>query len=185
MKKKFIIVFLCFVILVVGFIWGKTSKENNTEVQKENNIEISSIDDLYAAVSTEITPLTNLPEEYSIYNAVEDGYLVVMRNSYNDEVKDEFMNLYNKKEKAFTRVAQLTDEGDLILYDVVYLPEKDKIYIITDYTRDKFSTEEDRKISYKEYDKVATSYKGKKCWIAYNGDLSEENDKNVFYILSI
>lgn len=183
MKKKLITVFICFAILVVGFIWGQSSKNNDADGNGENNVQITSTDDLYTAVSTEITPLAKLPEKYSIYDAIEDGYLIKMGKIYNEELKTEFMNSYSKKEKAFTRVAQLTDEGDLILYDVMYLPEKDKIYIITDYTRDEFSSKEDRKISYKAYDKISTNYLGEKCWVAYSGELSKENN-NVFYILN-
>lgn len=183
MKRKLTIVFICFAILVVGFIWGQSAKDNNSDENDKNNVQITSTDDLYTAVSTEITPLAKLPEKYSIYDAIEDGYLIKMGKIYNEELKSEFMNSYNKKEKAFTRVAQLTDEGDLILYDVMYLPENDKIYIITDYTRDEFSAKEDRKISYKTYDKITTNYMGEKCWIAYSGELSKEN-KNIFYIIN-
>lgn len=183
MKKKIIIIFICLIILVVGIILGKSTKEDNSG--NSTNENIASVEELYNAYSTEITPLTKLPEKYTIYDAIEDGCLVLMGNKYNDEPQNEFMELYNKKEKAFTRVAQLTDEGDLVLYDVVYIPEREKVYIISDYTRDEFSAKEDRKISFKEYEKLETNYKNKKCWIAYNGELSSNKDNDIFYIVSV
>ena len=182
MKKKVIAIFICFSILVVGIILGKSTTGKNSE--DKANVNSMSVEGIYSAYSTNITPLSNLPEKYTIYDAIEDGYLVLMGKKYNNESQNEFMDLYENGQKAFTRVAQLTDKGDLIIYDVVYIPERKKVYIITDYTRDQSIPNENRKISYKEFEKLEVNYNDKKCWIAYNGELSNNNN-SIFYIVSL
>ena len=183
MKKKLIIVCVLVALLAVVIMLGNLSKYQSS--QSDTNSNIQTVEEIYSKLSIDITPLAKLPEKYSIYDAIEDGYLVIMGNKYNDQSQNEFMESYNKKEKAFIRVAKLTDEGDLILYDIIYLPEQDKVYVVTDYSRDKFSSKENRAISFKEYDKLAVNYDGKKCWIAYNGDLSKVKNEDVFYIVAI
>lgn len=49
-------------------------------------------------------------------------------------------------------MAQTTVEGDLIITDIKN--EIDKVIIITDNTRDKFSSEEDRKITIETYKNI-------------------------------
>ena len=49
-------------------------------------------------------------------------------------------------------MAQTTVEGDLIITDIKY--EIDKVIVITDNTRDKFSSEEDRKITIETYKNI-------------------------------
>lgn len=183
MKKRIIAVFVCLAFLVMAIMIGKSTKGKNSNNGTNGNV--ISVEDIYSAYSTDIAPLSNLSEKYTIYDAIEDGCLVLMGKKYSSESQNEFMELYNKREKAFTRVAQLTDKGDLILYDVLYIPERGKVYIITDYTRDESLAKEDRKISYKEYEKLEVNYNGKKCWVAYNGELSNSKEDNVFYIVSL
>lgn len=49
-------------------------------------------------------------------------------------------------------MAQTTVEGDLIITDIKY--EIDKVIVTTDNTRDKFSSEEDRKITIETYKNI-------------------------------
>lgn len=49
-------------------------------------------------------------------------------------------------------MAQTTVEGDLIITDIKN--EIDKVIVITDNTRDKFSSEEDRKITIETYKNI-------------------------------
>ena len=49
-------------------------------------------------------------------------------------------------------MVQTTVEGDLIITDIKY--EIDKVIVITDNTRDKFSSEEDRKITIETYKNI-------------------------------
>lgn len=85
-------------------------------------------------------------------------------------------------------MAQNTVEGDLILTDILYYEKSDKLYIVTDNTRDKFSAETDRIIELKEFN-YTSEYKNNNhlYWVLYNGDITEENFKtdNVFVITTI
>ena len=49
-------------------------------------------------------------------------------------------------------MVQTTVEGDLIITDIKY--EIDKVIVITDNTRDKFSSEENRKITLETYKNI-------------------------------
>ena len=49
-------------------------------------------------------------------------------------------------------MTQTTVEGDLIITDIKY--EIDKVIVITDNTRDKFSSEKDRKITIETYKNI-------------------------------
>lgn len=49
-------------------------------------------------------------------------------------------------------MTQTTVEGDLIITDIKY--EIDKVIVTTDNTRDKFSSEEDRKITIETYKNI-------------------------------
>ncbi len=71
---------------------------------------------------------------------------------HNDYLYNEFMENYNNKKTSFIRVAQNAVEGDLILNDILYYENTDKIYLVTDNTRDKFSANEDRTIEFREYE---------------------------------
>lgn len=73
--------------------------------------------------------------------------------TYNDKLFSGFTSKYNKKRDAFVRVVQTTTEGDIIITDVLYDSKNDKIHIVTDNTRDKYSSKEDRTIKYQSYEK--------------------------------
>ena len=95
---------------------------------------------------------------------------------------------FNKENSSNIRVAQNTVEGDLILTDILYYEKSDKLYIVTDNTRDKFSAETDRIIELKEFN-YTSEYKNNNhlYWVLYNEDITEENFKtdNVFVITTI
>lgn len=96
-----------------------------------------------------------------------------------------------KKRDAFVRVVQTTTEGDIIITDVLYDSKNDKIHIVTDNTRDKYSSKEDRTIKYQSYEKISVWFHNSaKYWVAYNGTLPEENinetdNENFFIITSL
>ena len=191
--KKMTILVCIILFIIVFFVVFHIKKSNNklnnetstnTTVNETKTIEdIKSPEDLYSAISVDILPLKQFPENYSIYDAIEDGYFVVSgAKAHNDNLYEEFMNAYKGKKQAFIRIVNTTDEGDVVLYDVAYLPQKDKVYIITDYTRDDFSSIDDRKIEVTEYEKIGTynSY-----WVAYNGDIKTAKENDIFYIATI
>ena len=95
-------------------------------------------------------------------------------------------NNKDNKESAYIRLVQPTTEGDLVIYDIKYDKDNDKIILVTDSTRDKFAADNDRIISLHEYEKIGT-YRynnGNLFWVVYNGDINDEtfNTDNTFIL---
>ncbi|MCI8273004.1 MAG: DUF4362 domain-containing protein [Clostridia bacterium] len=132
--------------------------------------------------------IRNLSKEYKTFDAQKGNCFVIGVMVHNDNLYSEFMENYKNKKTAFIRVAQNTVEGDLILTDILYYEKSDKLYIVTDNTRDKFSAETDRIIELKEFNYIS-EYKNNNhlYWVLYNEDITEENFKtdNVFVITTI
>ena len=113
---------------------------NNNEVG--NNVTGNQID-------TKNASLEELPYNYTIEQAIKDGcFTVTFYSVYNKEYLDNFIE--NTKHDAQNRVASsiriaaTTVEGDLILYDLSY--DGEKYTLKSDYTRDKYMAEEERKV---------------------------------------
>ena len=179
----------------------------DSEFNKENNSSISNLNDFYNTELTKnrdirnlskeytsfdaqkdncfVRDIRNLSKEYTSFDAQKDNCFVIGAMVHNDNLYSEFMENYKNKKTAFIRVAQNTVEGDLILIDILYYEKSDKLYIVTDNTRDKFSAETDRIIELKEFNYIS-EYKNNNhlYWVLYNEDITEENFKtdNVFVI---
>ncbi len=108
------------------------------------------------------TKLENLPENYSVDKATKDGCVIISYNKIlNKEKLERFIentkiNSQSRKEDK-VRIIQFTTEGDMIIKDLEYRVANDNQnvqkanYILTvDNTRDKFSADEDRKITVNE-----------------------------------
>lgn len=160
----------------------------DSEFNKENNSSISNLNDFYNTELTKNRDIRNLSKEYTSFDAQKDNCFVIGAMVHNDNLYREFMENYKNKKTAFIRVAQNTVEGDLILTDILYYEKSDKLYIVTDNTRDKFSAETDRIIELKEFNYIS-EYKNNNhlYWVLYNEDITEENFKtdNVFVITTI
>ena len=160
----------------------------DSEFNKENNSSISNLNDFYNTELTKNRDIRNLSKEYTSFDAQKDNCFVMGAMVHNDNLYSEFMENYKNKKTAFIRVAQNTVEGDLILTDILYYEKSDKLYIVTDNTRDKFSAETDRIIELKEFNYIS-EYKNNNhlYWVLYNEDITEENFKtdNVFVITTI
>lgn len=160
----------------------------DSEFNKENNSSISNLNDFYNTELTKNRDIRNLSKEYTSFDAQKDNCFVIGAMVNNDNLYSEFMENYKNKKTAFIRVAQNTVEGDLILTDILYYEKSDKLYIVTDNTRDKFSAETDRIIELKEFNYIS-EYKNNNhlYWVLYNEDITEENFKtdNVFVITTI
>ena len=108
--------------------------------------------------------LENLPQNYSLEQAVQDGCVVITyKKIYNKDILDRFIqntgiNSQNRIEDKI-RIVQYTVEGDTIITDVEY-KIKDETYLLSgepvnkttyivrkDNTRDEFAAESDRIIT--------------------------------------
>ena len=107
--------------------------------------------------------LEDLPQDYSLEQAVQDGCVVITyKKVYNKDILDRFIqntgiNSQNRIEDKI-RIVQYTVEGDTIITDVEY-KIKDETYLLSgepvnkttyivrkDNTRDEFAAESDRRI---------------------------------------
>lgn len=137
--------------------------------------EISDINDFYNhSITSKYQDLRTLPENYSKEQAQKDNCFIIGAMVHNDNLYSEFMDKYNKKENAFIRVVQSTVEGDIFIIDVLYEARNNKIHLVKDNTRDQFSTQEDRTIKYKTYEKTGVwNYQNSQYWVAYNKELPD------------
>lgn len=150
--------------------------------------ETNALDEFYdTKLTTGYVNIKQIKEDYTIEEAINDKCFVVNHAKvYNENLYEEFMNKYNNKESAYIRLVQPTTEGDLVIYDIKYDKDNDKIILVTDSTRDKFAADNDRIISLHEYEKIGTYRynKGNLFWVVYNGDINDEtfNTDNTFIL---
>lgn len=150
--------------------------------------ETNALDEFYnTKLTTGYVNIKQIKEDYTIEEAINDKCFVVNHAKvYNENLYEDFMSKYNNKESAYIRLVQPTTEGDLVIYDIKYDKDNDKIILVTDSTRDKFAADNDRIISLHEYEKIGT-YRynnGNLFWVVYNGDINDEtfNTDNTFIL---
>lgn len=195
MKKKIILIII--VLIVITLAGGVYYKINNQENSK-NLSEKNDSQNRNEEISTNNEPkvdsygyraLSELPQDYSLEQAIDDGCVVITYNKiYGKEKLDKFIentkiNSQERKEDKI-RIVQFTVEGDLIIKDLEYKKEErldgclemdKKGYILTvDNTRDKFSADEDRKIAVDD-DIPAVFY----------GIIKEEKDDDIHIVLAL
>ena len=146
---------------------------------------ITDINDFYNhSITSGYKDLRTLPANYTKEQAQIDNCFIIGAMVHNDNLYSEFMDKYNKKENAFIRVVQSTVEGDIFIIDVLYEAINNKIHLVKDDTRDKFSAQEDRTIKYKTYEKTGVwNYGNSQYWVAYNGELPN-GDTNEYTLNS-
>lgn len=178
-RKKMVVVFI-FVLLISVSIFAylvismkQENRKTDSEIEREEK-EITDLDSFYYQnVTKKHQDIRELPEEYTKLQAQGDNCFID-RGHDSINLYHEFMNHYDRKETAFIRVIQSTVEGDTIIMDVLYDSKKNKVYLVKDNTRDKFSAEEDRNILLKIYEKTGVwEYQGEDYWVVYNGELPE------------
>ena len=187
-KVKIKVALICIACIIIALVVCKITIKNNDNGTSEHKVigDIKTVQEFYGALESDMLPLTDLPSDYSIYDAIDDGCFRLFAKIYNEQAYDEFMNAYNKKEKAFIRIVETTDEGDIILFDVAYIPDNDRIYVVTDTTRDEFSSEEDKAITLKEFENIGIYHMGSNSYlVAYTGELTEQNEENMLILTMV
>lgn len=192
MNKKIVIgIAVALIILVIVGVVYAISKVGNKPVETLENNEgglenISNLDEFYSLSLTKDKDIRNLPEGYTSFDAQKDNCFVVGAMVHNDNLYTEFMNDYKNKKTAFIRVAQNTIEGDLVLYDILYYNKTDRLYIVNDSTRDKYTNE--ATIYLGEYKNISEcAINNHLYWVLYNETITDENFQtdNVFVITTI
>ena len=202
MKKRTLIVISIIIleILIIATMYI-ISKRNNKEPDtlgndneqpqvnnSDENKDINSIDDFYNIDLTKDKDIRDLGKLYNSFDAQKDNCFVIGAMVHNDNLYYDFMQDCKNDKSSYIRVAKNTTEGDLTLYDILYYEETNKLYLVSDYTRDEFSAVEDRTIEMKQFEKITEyTYKNRLYWVLYNGELNDETFKteNVFVITII
>ncbi|MDO4282271.1 MAG: DUF4362 domain-containing protein [Clostridia bacterium] len=179
MKKKTII--LAFVILIIigiiAYILSNNKEILNHHIEEKKTTSIIKNNIAQNKVSFE--DITNLPEEYTTEQAVEEHFVVITpKETYHKSLYDDFMLDLNAKKDCSLKIMMYTIEGDPILVKVIYVADEEKFYACEDNTRDKFSNNEDRKYHFYEFDDLRHDE------LSQNFYFINENDEEVylFYI---
>ncbi|MEG0283133.1 MAG: DUF4362 domain-containing protein, partial [Clostridia bacterium] len=195
MKKKNAIIIISIIAILTILAIGTNTKMQTTAkaTAKENKknaeiIDINTVEDFYKTEVTKNVNIKNLPEIYSIFDAQKENCFIVGAMVHNENLYYDFMEDYKNKKTSFIRVAQKTTEGNVILLDILYYEKTNKLYLVTDNTRDSFASKEDRKLSIRPFDATSEyKYKTNLYWILYNGQVNEDNfsSENVFRVVTI
>lgn len=141
--------------------------------------QIKNIDDFYNTSLTKEMDIRNLTKKYSSFDAKKDKVFFIDQYAYIDENKkafDEFYDNYKKGKNAYLRVGVNTREGDLLLYDILYGKDFGGLFLVSDYTRDRFALKQHRVITFDKYDKLSVEKvrasndkEDKNVLVLYNG----------------
>lgn len=119
-----------------------------------------------------------VPEKYEPEEAVEDGCFVNVHDKiYNKNKWIDFVEKIKNKEVAEIRMIQYTIEGDAMVYDIRY--ENNTYMVWEDNRRDKFASEEDRKIHYQEYNEIGQL--DNRFYLYQGNSLTQETPKCYLY----
>lgn len=126
-------------------------------------------------ITKDYTQIKELKENYTIEEAISDNCFVINHaRVYNENLYEDFMTKYENKESSFLRLVQPTTEGDVIIFDIKYDSETDKILLVSDSTRDEFAANNDKIISLQEYEKIDTyKYRENLFLVVYNGQIND------------
>ena len=112
-----------------------------------------------------------------ITQAEKDNCLILTNKIINKKEYEDFLNEYNNHKNSFIRIIETTIEGDLLIYDLLYY--NDFLYLVTDYSRDKYATETDKELSLEKYKYLSNyKYKNKTYLVLNNEEINENNFKN-------
>ena len=194
MNKK-VLLGLGIMLIVSLFVAIRTAmlplKDNTTSnLDKNDDIYYGKMD-LDIFYNDEVTKgykdIRQLGSDYNYENAILDNcYVVGTIDTYNSDLLDNFLEKYNNEEKTFIRIGLTTEEGDLVIFDIMY--DGNKLYFVSDYTRDKFSASSSRVINLNVYESITKFNMNNDTFLVlYNGVNVDEtfNQDNSFVVTKI
>ena len=143
-----------FILLILFFIDLNRIKNNQEVLFSTWGLRYApplDIDPQETPAPTSVKHLEDFTEEYSIQQAIEDGFFVITYNKiYNKDKLDSFIentSVNNSSRKSDTLfIARPTTEGDLILFELEYDSNLNNFILKHDSSRDNFASTEDRTI---------------------------------------
>lgn len=162
----FFLILLTSLGLAFYFIYSKSSNPQDNPVN--HSTPITSVADFYQIDLPQSRDLRKLPSNYTIEDAKKD-HLPVNRLSLS--AANQLIENYKSQKTTHLQIALTTVEGDLILRDVLYYAPTKQLLVVTDDTRDQFSSKENRTITLTEYHhlEIINDKHGQKLF-AYQGD---------------
>lgn len=175
-KTKIIIgVLVAVLILCALFYVIKYREINNTEENENPSIQ--------PKVLSYKTKIEELPQDYSIEDAIKDNCVISVHGSkvYNEDVLENFLSNVNNNIADSIRSINFTIEGDMLITEINF--KGNNIFeTCLDWTRDKFSSEEDRTYKYQQFSTLVTDeIDGTKEIYLKNSDTENNNELYIIY----
>ncbi|MBQ9280564.1 MAG: hypothetical protein IJ215_05960 [Clostridia bacterium] len=133
MKKNAKVLVVVLVILVIlaaifmgVFFMSKSKKNDAPNSLVEGNTQIENTEVKYV-------PISKLPVDYSIEDAIKDRCFAVSDMEYNKDVIDTFLSGIENKKASNLRIAYLLSNDKVALVDIVY--SNDKMVVTQDNSR--------------------------------------------------
>lgn len=125
--------------------------------------------------------IEDLPQDYSFINAIKDNCVVSVHNKkmYNKDELDRFVENVKNNRSDFMRCINFTTEGDMLITDVNF-EGNNSFRVCFDWTRDEWSSKEDRTYKYCRYKEFAKE--DTENGIIYYVDSPIEGELNKMYI---
>lgn len=107
------------------------------------------------------TKIEDLPQDYNLVNAIKDNCVISIhgRKIYNKDELDRFLENVNNNNADFMRCINYTIEGDMLITDINF-EGSNSFRITMDWTRDEWSSKEDRTYKYGRYTKLEKEENG-------------------------
>lgn len=175
-KTQIIIGVLAVVLILCAIFYVVKYKEINNTEENEN----SSVQPKVVSYKTKIE---ELPQDYSIEDAIKDNCVISVHGSkvYNEDVLENFLNNVNNNIADSIRSINFTIEGDMLITEINF-KENNIFDTCLDWTRDKFSSEEDRTYKYQQFSTLVTDeIDGTKEIYLKNSDTENNNELYIIY----
>lgn len=175
-KTKIIIGVLAVVLILCAIFYVIKYKEINNSEENENP-------SVQPKVLSYKTKIEELPQDYSIEDAIKDNCVISVHGSkvYNEDVLENFLNNVNNNIPDSIRSINFTVEGDMLITEINF--KGNNIFeTCLDWTRDKFSGEEDRTYKYQQFSNLVTNeIDGTKEIYLKNSDAENNNELYIIY----
>lgn len=127
--------------------------------------------------------IDELPQDYSLINAIEDNCVISIHGKklYNGDELDRFLKNVENNTPDFIRCISFTTEGDMIITDVNF-EGSNSFRTCCDWTRDEWSSKEDRTYKYGRFTKLVTDETDEGTGIYLENSI--EGDLKKIYVTS-
>ena len=128
------------------------------------------------------TKIEELPQNYSVEQAIKDNCIVGIHNMkiYNKDELDRFVENVNNNIPDFIRTINFSDEGDMLINDIDF-EGSNSFRVCLDWTRDRYSSSENRTYKYLRYTKMRIDQKDGETRIYLEDPI--EGDVNTAYVI--